>query len=34
MGPTLGLRAYFAFTLALTLAGLALWLRSTRQRKN
>jgi MFS family permease len=30
IGPTLGLRAYFAFTISLTLAGLALWLRSGR----
>jgi MFS family permease len=28
IGPSLGLRAYFAFTVALTVAGLALWLRS------
>jgi DHA1 family multidrug resistance protein-like MFS transporter len=28
IGPVLGLRAYFALTIALTLAGLCLWLRS------
>ncbi len=30
IGPVLGLRAYFALTIALTAAGLALWLRSSR----
>jgi DHA1 family multidrug resistance protein-like MFS transporter len=34
MGPTLGLRAYFAFTITLTLVGLALWLRSGRVPKS
>jgi MFS family permease len=28
IGPTLGLRAYFALTISLTLIGLVLWLRS------
>jgi MFS family permease len=28
IGPTLGLRAYFALTIVLTIAGLVLWLRS------
>ena len=28
IGPVLGLRAYFAFVIALTIAGLALWVRS------
>jgi hypothetical protein len=30
IGPVLGLRAYFALTIALTIAGLMLWLRSGR----
>jgi hypothetical protein len=32
IGPAFGLRAYFAFTIALTVGGLLLWLRSTRGR--
>ena len=32
IGPALGLRAYFALTIALTLMGLALWMRSARMR--
>jgi MFS family permease len=28
VGPVLGLRAYFALNIALTVAGLVLWLRS------
>jgi MFS transporter, DHA1 family, multidrug resistance protein len=31
MGPTLGLRAYFGLTIAATLAGLLLWLRTGRR---
>ena len=31
IGPALGLRAYFAFTIVLTLGGLALWLRKGRR---
>ena len=31
IGPALGLRSYFALTIALTIAGLALWLRSGRR---
>jgi MFS family permease len=34
IGPALGLRAYFALTIALTLLGLALWLRSGRDARN
>jgi len=34
IGPMLGLRAYFALTIALTLCGLALWLRSGRRARN
>ena len=30
IGPVLGLRSYFALTIALTVAGLVLWLRSAR----
>jgi DHA1 family multidrug resistance protein-like MFS transporter len=30
IGPTLGLRSYFAFTVTLTLLGFVLWLRSAR----
>ncbi len=32
IGPALGLRAYFALSIALTLAGLAMWLRSAHRR--
>ena len=32
VGPTLGMRAYFAITTALMLGGLALWLRSARRK--
>jgi MFS family permease len=31
IGPALGLRAYFAFTIVLTVMGLALWMRSARK---
>ena len=31
IGPALGLRAYFALTIVLTVAGLALWLRSAKR---
>jgi hypothetical protein len=30
IAPTMGLRTYFALNIVLTLAGLALWLRSGR----
>jgi TM2 domain-containing membrane protein YozV len=31
IGPALGLRAYFALTIVLTVAGLLLWLRSSKR---
>jgi MFS family permease len=31
IGPLLGLRAYFAFTIVLMLGGLVLWVRTGRQ---
>ena len=33
IAPALGLRAYFGLTIALTVAGLALWLRSNPGRR-
>ena len=32
IGPAFGLRTYFALVIGLTVAGLVLWMRSTRMR--